>query len=353
MQKHGQYVQGIGMIDNIELNQPLWLWVILVLPILYMLIRYFGHFDTGSSLIDGMSGSSTRVRHPLYKLLVSTENKLAPETYSKTIFYWFLLSLLIVSLAGPVKIGGKLPDPPRQRDIIFIVDTSISMVLKDYTLNNERIDRMNVIRSTLNNFIKNLKGDRVSIIAFADTAHVLVPLTNDGYLLQSMLLRLRTGIAGRSSAPGDAVALAVKQISKKADRHQIMVLLTDAALPVGSITPIQSAKIAADAGLPLYTIAVGANTYDAEEQRTTGLIYHPADRELLKQMASITGAETYLAGDSLSLQAAIVNIQKQKTGQQQIEDRFYHKSLHHWPLLFALVLLSLYQLRAIMRKNLS
>lgn len=341
------------MIENIELNQPLWLWVILILPILFMLIRHYGRIDTGSSLIDGMSGSSTRVRHPLYKLLVPIEKKHTFETYSKTIFYWLLLSLLIVALAGPVQIGSKLPDPPRQRDIIFIVDTSVSMVLKDYTLNNKRIDRMNVIRSTLNNFINNLKGDRVSIIAFADTAHVLVPLTNDGYLLQSMLLRLRTGIAGRSSAPGDAVALAVKQIRKKADRHQIMVLLTDAALPVGSITPIQAAKIAADAGLPLYTVAVGANTYDAEEQRTTGLIYHPADRELLKKMATITGAETYLAGDSRSLQAAIINIEKQKTSQQQGEDRFYRKSLHHWPLLFALMLLSLYQLRAIMRKNMS
>jgi len=353
MQKHGQHVQGTSMIDNIELNQPLWLWIILVLPILYMLIRYFGHIDTGSSLIDGMSGSSTRVRHPLYKLLLSTENKQVPGTYSKTIFYWFLLSLLIVALAGPVKIGSKLPDPPRQRDIVFIVDTSVSMVLKDYTLNNKRIDRMNVIRSTLNDFIKKLKGDRVSIIAFADTAHVLVPLTNDSYLLQSMLLRLRTGIAGRSSAPGDAVSLAVKQIRNKADRHQIMVLLTDAALPVGSITPIQAAKIAADEGLLLYTVAVGANTYDAEEQRKTGLIYHPADRELLEKMATITGAETYLAGDSRSLQAAITDIEKQQTSQQQAEDRFYHKSLHYWPLLFALILLSLYQFRAIMRKNIS
>ncbi|MCK4744269.1 MAG: VWA domain-containing protein [Sulfuriflexus sp.] len=341
------------MIDNIELNQPIWLWVILILPILFMLIRQYSNIDTGSSLIDGLSGSSTRVRHPLYKLLVPTKNKKSFNSYSKTIFYWLLLSLLMLALAGPVQIGSKLPDPPRQRDIIFIVDTSVSMILKDYILNDKRIDRMNVIRSTLNNFIKNLKGDRVSIIAFADTAHVLVPLTNDTYLLQSMLLRLRPGIAGRSSAPGDAVALAVKQIRKKADRHQIMVLLTDAALPVGSITPIQAANIAADAKLPLYTVAVGANTYDAEEQRTTGLVYHPADRELLKKMASITGAESYLAGDSQSLQSAIANIEKQKTNQQKIEDRFYRKSLHQWPLLLALMLLSLYQLRAVTQKGLS
>ena len=259
--------------------------------------------------------------------------------------------MLIVALAGPVQIGNKLPDPPRQRDIVFIVDTSVSMVLKDYILNNKRIDRMNVVRSTLNNFIKNLKGDRVSIIAFADTPHVLVPLTSDTYLLQSMLLRLRTGIAGRSSAPGNAIALAIKQIRKQSNRHQIMVLLTDAALPIGSISPMQAANIAADAGLALYTVAVGADTYDAEEQRTTGLVYHPADRELLEKMAIATGAKPYLAGDSASLQSAIADIEQQQTYQQKIGDRFHKHSLHHWPILLALILLCLYQLRTVMWKR--
>lgn len=339
------------MIENIEFNQTAWLWLIPAIPVLFLLIRQYGNIDTGSSLIDGISGSGARVRHPLYKLFVSTEKKPAIESYSKYIFYWLLLSLLIIALASPVQMGSKLPDPPRQRDIIFIVDTSVSMVLKDYTLNNKRIDRMNVIRSTLNNFIKNLNGDRVSIVAFADTAHVLVPLTNDTHLLQSMLLRLRPGIAGRSSAPGNAIALAVKQIRKANTRHQIMVLLTDAALPVGSITPLQAANMAADAGLPLYTVAVGASTYDAEEQRTTGLVYHPADRKLLKEMAIITGAKPYLAGDSISLQAAITSIEQQQNNQQQTEARFYKRTLHHWPLLLAIILLSLYQLRAVTRKS--
>jgi len=265
--------------------------------------------------------------------------------------YWIILILLIISLAEPIQIGKKLPDSPRQRDIIFIVDTSVSMVLKDYTLEGQRIDRMSVVRSTLKSFIEQLKGDKVSIIAFADTPHVLVPLTNDTYLLKSMLLRLRTGIAGRGSAPGNAVALAVKQMIKQNDRHQIMILLTDAALPVGSISPMQAANIAAEAGLPLYTVAVGADTYAAAEQRTTGLVYHPADRLLLEKMAKKTGAKSYLAGNSRSLQQAIIEIEQQQYNQQKITSRYARHSLYQWPLFLALLLLTIFQMRTLIRKQ--
>lgn len=338
------------MFSQISFNHSEWLWLLVILAGVFSLQYFFGRRDNSSSLIDGLSGSNTRVRHPLYKLLSHYNKEKREHHYSKAVFYWLILILLIIALADPVKTGKRLPDPPRQRDIVFIVDTSVSMVLKDYTLEGQRVDRMSVVRSTLKDFIENLKGDKVSIIAFADTAHVLVPLTNDTHLLKSMLLRLRTGIAGRGSAPGNAIALAVKQTIKHKNRHQIMVLLTDAALPVGAISPMQAANIAAKAALPLYTVAVGADTYAAEEQRTTGLVYHPADRVLLAKMASTTGAKSYLAGNSLSLQQAVSDIEKQQYNQQQTVAQFYTYSLYHWPLLLALLLLSAFQLRGITGK---
>jgi len=342
-----------SMIEQITFNNTEWLWLIVMLPIIYSVISYYGKYDSSTTLIDGMSGSSRRVRHPLYKLLFQTTKNKKDTSLLKLLFYWITLSLLIVSLAEPILIGKKLPDPPRQRDIIFIVDTSVSMVLKDYVLNGKRVDRMSVVRSTLNDFIDGLKGDKVSVIAFADTPHVLVPLTNDTALLKSMLLRLRTGIAGRSSALGNAVALAVKQTIKHKDRHQIMVLLTDAALPVGNITPLQSANLAANAGLPLYTIAVGADTYAAEEKRTIGLVYHPADRILLKKMAEKTNAKSYLAGDSRSLQQAVSDIERQASNQQKAVSSYHRKSLFQYPLVSALILLSLFQLRTLRWRELS
>ena len=336
--------------EQISFNHIGWLWMLVIIAVAYALLLYYGKLDNSTSIIDGLSGSNTRVRHPLYKLIFQTGEKKSNLSNLKTVCYLTVLTLLIIALAEPVQIGKKLPDPPRQRDIIFIVDTSVSMVLKDYTLKGQRVDRMSVVRSTLKGFIEQLKGDKVSLIAFADTPHVLAPLTNDTHLLKSMLLRLRTGIAGRGSAPGDAVALAVKQIIKQQDRNQILVLLTDAALPIGSIPPMRAANIAAEAGLPLYTVAVGADTYAAEEQRTTGLVYHPADRVLLEKMAKTTNAKSYLAGNSRSLQQAVADIEQQQFNEQQTVARYYRHSLYHWPLLLALLLLTLFQLRSLLWK---
>lgn len=337
--------------QNIIFNHPEWLVLLGVIPFIYILLRYRGHPIKSSAMIDGLSGATIRVRHPLFALLSNKSSTQTSQNSFKTLLYMLILGLLVIALAEPVKLGQQLPDPPRQRDIVFIVDTSVSMVLKDYILDGQRVDRMNVIRSTLNQFIQQLKGDKVSIIAFADTAHVLVPLTDDTDLILAMLKRLRTGLAGRASAPGDAIALAVKNIIKHNDRHQIMVLVTDAALPVGTITPTAAANIAASRGIPLYTIAVGADTYSAEETRTTGLVYHPADRQLLAEMATTTGAKSYLAGNSRSLQQAIADIERQQRNEQKLVPRYYHQPLYHWPLLSALILLSLFQLRAITGKT--
>ena len=62
--------------------------------------------------------------------------------------------------AGPVRIGARLPDPPDDRDIVFIVDVSVSMVLRDYELDGQRIDRMNLLKALLDRFTQGLDNLR-------------------------------------------------------------------------------------------------------------------------------------------------------------------------------------------------
>jgi Ca-activated chloride channel family protein len=196
----------------------------------------------------------------------------------------------------------------------------------------------------LDNFIQQLKGDRVSIIAFADTAHVLSPLTRDESLLRNLLPKLRTGIAGRTNAIGEAVTLAVKQAQQTKARRQVLILVSDAALPTGAISAEQAAALAAKEKLPLYTIAVGAGSYAAEEERITGLIYHPANLPLMRELASQTGAKTYQAGDHASLQAAVNDIEQLEKIAVQQAPRYYRDPLYRWPLLAAILLISIAQL---------
>ena len=334
----------MNLLNNISLHEPLWLWLLPAIIIFYWLIpRYFNSIKF-TGIEHSPNTQSRQVRHPLSSLLATASTQYFNKNGLYQLLFWLAIVAFCISLAGPQRVGKKLPDPPQERDIIFIVDTSISMTLRDYVLDGERIDRMSIIRAMLDDFIQKLKGDRLGIIAFADTAHVLSPLTNDVALLRNLLPKLRTGIAGRSNAIGDAVTLAVKQAKNTTARRQVLILVSDAALPTGAIPAEQAAALAKKEQLPLYTIAVGAGSYQAEEERVTGLIYHPANLPLMKELARATNAKTYQAGDHESLQAAVRDIEQLEKIAVQQAPRYYREHLYHWPLITALLLISIAQL---------
>ncbi|MDT8405188.1 vWA domain-containing protein [Sulfuriflexus sp.] len=331
------------MFAHISLQQPWWLWL---LPALFLLrraiCRYAGNVEH-HGIEQSPSTENRHVHHPLPTLLASLATRSSHQSGLYNFAFWLVIAALCLALSGPERSGEKRPDPPRERDIIFIVDTSVSMTLRDYQVEGKRIARMRVIRAMLDSFITELKGDRVGIIAFADTAHVLSPLTNDASLLHNLLPKLRTGIAGRTNAIGDAIALAVKQARQTKARRQVLILVSDAALPTGTIPATRAAALAAEEGLPLYTIAVGAGSYTAEEARITGLIYHPANLPLMQKLAGQTGAKTYQAGDHASLQAAVRDIEQLEKNTVQAAPQFYREPLFRWPLLAAILLLTIMQ----------
>ena len=334
-----------------ELSQPEWLWVLPLLVTIHIVFpiiksKYIVKSNP-ASLID--ASSKQELMHPLSKLLTTNKTivKLKPST---VIIHYFILALLIISLTQPIRIGKKLPEPPQERDIIFIVDASVSMILRDYVLNGERIDRMSLLKGVLDNFIVKLKGERMSIIVFGDSAYTLVPLTSDQNLLRRMLVRVQATMAGRFNAMGEAIALAVKQATHENKegtnnkRKRILVLLTDADQPTGSIEPFTAAKLAKNAKLPLYTIAIGATSLAAEESRLGGLLYSPVDLNLIKKLSDITGAKNYQAGNPNALKKAIQAINLHETNNRKIKAQHFRQPLYFWPLIAAFILFTFNQL---------
>ncbi|MDT8385029.1 MAG: VWA domain-containing protein [Gammaproteobacteria bacterium] len=325
---------------TLALSHPEWLWLLPVLLLATLLWRRFGRLQSSASLATGQSVARQRVIHPLIALLPhGPASHRTPLT--EVLIYSGIILGLVISLAEPVRIGSRLPDPPQERDIVFIVDTSISMTLKDYVLDGQRIDRMTLLKGVLDRFIQQLPGERIGIIIFADAAYTFVPLTRDQSLLRRMLSRLQATMVGRFNNMGEAIALAVKQTQQQASghRHRVLVMLTDADRPTGSIDPHTAAALADEAGLPLYTIAIGASTAEAEEQRTTGLIYEPVDRGLLDAISTRTGARSYQAGDAQALENAVNDIANSEANLREVAPRYYRAPLYHWPLLVSVGLL--------------
>lgn len=342
---------------NFEFLQSQWLWLLPVLFLITLLLTQILRTRTRSvtsqkaepaSLLLVSTATDLRFAHPLIGLLSNIDNK--QQTHSiRYILFALIIACLILALAEPVLRGEKLPDPPRERDIVFIVDTSVSMILRDYVLEDQRIERMSLLKGLLVQFVQKLKGERMGVIVFGDHAYTLVPLTADQNLLNSMLRRIKTTMAGRYNAIGEAITLAVKQTDEQPERKRVLILLTAASQPTGKISPMTAAEYARQAGLPLYTIAIGATDYTAEDIRESGLIYRPVNTELLQSLATHTGAQSYLASDTQSLEHAIKVIEQKEANLAQVPVTYYYQALYYWPLLLGLLIICIMQLTQLMR----
>lgn len=333
---------------NLELLHSQWLWLLpLFIGVTALLRRQLQRGQASDAdcaeLIFPGSGSRLGFLHPLIGRLTAITPRQKSHK-ANSIMQFLILICFLLALAEPVLRGERLAEPPRERDIVFIVDTSVSMILRDYLFEGQRIERMSLLKGLLDRFVQTLKGERMGVIVFGENAYSLVPLTADQSLIRSMLRRIKTTMAGRYNAIGDAIGLAVKQASEHPQRKRVLILLSAANQPTGHIAPMQAAEYARQAHLPLYTVAIGATDFTAQDARDSGLIYQPVNVELLQSLATHTGAQYYLANDTQSLEQAISAIEKNEANVTQHPAQYRRVPLYQWPLAAGLLLFSVLQL---------
>ena len=272
-----------------------WLWL---LPFFWFyLFWWFNKHQSGhgSSIADVDVSAHNRFYHPLAASLLSDtsiESITTPKLWKNTAFWLFGLSIsmLIISLAQPSLIGEQLPDLPPERDIVFLVDTSVSMQLKDYKLQNVPIRRMDLLHNLLDEFASKMAGERIAVVVFAESPYILVPLSNDQGLIRRMLSRVTTSLAGRYSAVGDALLMALFMTEEEANnhpsRHQTFILFTDAHDSVGKVTTSAAATLLAEKNIPVFTIAIGSSQSDKEEVVQGGL-YQAVNLTLLEDISKM------------------------------------------------------------------
>ena len=336
-----------------------WLW--LLFPLWLFLIAWFSSkkVHQHSSIADAESISHNHFYHPLAPQLIKSTLKNTPDNkqkkqrfWHKSNFWWqgIAISALIITLAEPVLIGERLPDPPPERDIVFLVDTSVSMQLKDYSLNDKPIKRMDLLRNLVDEFTRQMAGEHISIIIFAEQPHILVPLTNDQYLIRRMLSRITTTLAGRYTAVGDALLMALKEARKQTDRHQTFIVFTDADESRGKVTSTAAAKLVSESKIPVFTIAIGSSQ-KTENQKVQGGLYQAVNLPLLKEIADITGGKSYQVHDSKAIKEALANILSQRQNQAEIDPQYQRETLYYYPLMLGLLILMLLPLLRLIRQQ--
>lgn len=238
-----------------------------------------------------------------------------------------VLVVLLTALAGPQKLLGQSKLSSEGIDIVLALDVSGSMSAEDYIIDGHRISRLDIIRSTVENFIKQRTDDRLGLIVFGSQAYTVCPLTTDHDWLLENLRQIRIGLIEDATAIGSGIATSLLRLKNSKAKSRVIVLLTDGVNNSGKIQPLDAAKMAQALGVKIYTIGAG----------TTGIVPFPVtdefgnkhyeqaqfdlDEDTLKKIAALTGGEYFRAADTASLRNIYAQIDKlEKT---KIEEKGY------------------------------
>lgn len=254
------------------------------------------------------------------------------------------LILLVLGLARPQ--DGRTEHKKRTEglDIMLVVDTSGSMKAMDFTHNGRQKNRLEVVKSVLEAFVDQRADDRIGLVVFGSQAYAQAPLTLDHEVLSVYLNNTEIGMAGESTAIGDALGVAVNRLKDIKAKDKIIILLTDGTNTAGKLEPLQAAEAAKALGIKVYAIGIGSNKpVPVPTPFGYQRIRVDMDRETLTKISEITEAEVFFAKDTEALKEVYETIDRLEKTEAEI-DVYHHVeekfAVFVWPGL-VLVLLEL------------
>lgn len=272
-----------------------WPWLLLLLP-LPALVRWLSH----AMERPPEQRQQAALFYPALDTLLtvhSEEKNTLKQHEHAPVWLWLVWCLLVLACTRPQWHGEPVGIPTSGRDLLLVVDISRSMDTPDMQLNGEQVQRIDVVKNVVGEFVKQRSGDRVGLVLFGSQAYLQTPLTFDRNTLAQQLDEAQLGFAGDRTAIGDGIALSAKRLQDRDQKSRVMILLTDGANTAGELSPLQGADIAASMGIKIYTIGMGA---DAMERRTFfgTQQFNPSadlDEDTLATIAKQTGGQYFRA----------------------------------------------------------
>jgi Ca-activated chloride channel family protein len=244
------------------------------------------------------------------------------------------LALGVVALAGPRWPDLRTRIPTEGIAVVMAVDVSGSMAEPDFDWQGDPVTRLEAVKRVFRLFVEGGDGegghhfdgrptDLIGLVTFATRPNTTVPLT----LSHSVLLRVLDAEQPRH-VPGesetnivDALTVAMHRalaLNKNAGpdggpRRQVIVLLSDGEHnvphPQSDWSLRQTSQIAANLGIPVYTIdAGGAGGGDEPGAPADTAANRILGRQQLQTIAHITGGQYFAASDTDGLLKAIQSI---------------------------------------------
>ncbi|WP_017731812.1 vWA domain-containing protein [Nafulsella turpanensis] len=312
---------------SFEWANPLMLYLILLIPILFLL-RYLFRW---------------RRKQRLDVALPEDQLKWSPVSllrFVPPVVLGIALTFLCIALARPQRSNEQVEQWTEGIDIMLTMDISESMKIEDFKPN-----RLEAAKDVAREFIQGRFQDRIGMVVFAGEAFSLAPLTTDYQLLNEYIESLNFSmIEAGGTAIGSALAVSTNRMRESDSESKVLILLSDGENNAGSIDPITAAKLAHAYGIKIYTIAVGKEgrvPFGKDIFGNTNYIENELDETTLRKIANIGGGRFYRAANQEALEeifAEIDRLEKAEIKETRFKDTtdFYDIYLS-WAIAFFIV----------------
>ena len=308
-----------------------WPWVLLLLPLPWVLQKLY------SKPVLTAINVPPAMERALQSISAGQQQRIGTR---QTLLWISWLSLLL-AIAQPWLPGDAIIQPVSGRAIAVAVDISGSMERKDFSLDGQTSDRLSVVKAVAGNFVDHRKGDRVSLVLYGKEAFIASPLTFDLSALRHILDNADIGMAGRSTAIGDAIGLSIQTLQGDPADQKAILLLSDGTNNAGSVEPESAATLAQSLGIRIHTIGMGSVDGELGGYRTAQSA--DLDVETLKSVAEKAGGEFFRATSSDDLQLVYDAIDELERAEVAAPPVILRQDFRQWPqafLLFSLLLLA-------------
>lgn len=273
---------------SFEWENPLMLYLILLLPVLFLFRRLLRW------------RRNQRLEVALHKGQLKW-NPVSLLRFIPPVFLALAYIFLCIAMARPQRSNEQLEQWTEGIDIMIVMDISESMKIEDFNPN-----RLEAAKEVAVEFIQGRFQDRIGMVIFSGEAYSLAPLTTDYELLYEYIRGIEFSmIQAGGTAIGSGIAVGTNRMRESDSESKVMILLSDGENNAGNIDPITAANLAHAFGIKIYTIAVGKEgrvPYGRDIFGNTNYIENELDETTLRQIAKIGQGRFYRVSDERALE---------------------------------------------------
>ena len=239
-----------------------------------------------------------------------------------------VFALLVLALAKPFVYDASNSEHKRGRDLILAIDASGSMAQSGFDNKDRFKSKYETTLKLSKAFTKKRFDDNMGVVVFGTFAYTASPLTYDLEALSYLLEMTTVGLAGESTAIGDAIMQSIRTLSFGEAKNKAIILLTDGYHNAGRTSPKQAVAKAKSLGIKIYTIGIGKKSdYDVA---------------MLETIARESEGKSYSASSAEALSKVYKEIDALEPSPIRSENYLNQKILIFFPLALAFLLLFLW-----------